>query len=54
MNEVYNGISAKLYYEEGKIRYDFIVEPNADPNQIELEFDGADDVIVNENNELVV
>lgn len=38
---VYDGIDLKLYFENGSLKYDFIVSPNTDPNQIRLKYEGA-------------
>jgi hypothetical protein len=39
---VYNGIDLVLYSRGGKLEYDFVVAPYADPKQIRLGFDGVD------------
>ena len=41
---VYPGIDLVLYGEQGRLEYDFVVEPGADPSAIGLEFDGAETV----------
>ncbi len=51
---LYDGISARVYFDSGQVRYDMIVEPGADASQIALEFEGADDVFTNRNGELVL
>ena len=38
---IYEGIDMRYYFDEGEVRYDYIVKPNADPTQIELEIKGA-------------
>jgi hypothetical protein len=38
---VYEGVDVVFYGREGILEYDFIVAPGADPQQIQLEFDGA-------------
>jgi hypothetical protein len=37
---VYDGIDAVFYGSGQQLEYDFVVAPNADPNQIRLKFDG--------------
>jgi Leucine-rich repeat (LRR) protein len=54
LEEVYTGIAARAYFEDGQMRYDMIVAPNADASQIALEFDGADGVRVNSDGDLVL
>lgn len=52
---IYDGISAVWYgRESGSNQYDLIVAPNADPNQIELRFDGADSVELDETGSLLI
>lgn len=50
---IYQGIDIRYYFDQGELRYDFIVEPGADPNQIEFEIDGEDTVRVKDN-ELII
>ena len=38
---VYEGVDVVFYGREGILEYDFVVAPGADPQQIQLEFDGA-------------
>src|SRR5690606_18562868 len=40
---LYNGIDFKIYTADGKIsmKYDFVVAPGANPNQIKLKYDGV-------------
>lgn len=42
--ELYSGIDLEMYaqMESGSLKYDLVVQPNADPNQIELQYEGAD------------
>ncbi|MGH7228540.1 MAG: hypothetical protein ACREIH_04925, partial [Nitrospiraceae bacterium] len=44
--EVYLGIDLAYYGNQGKLEYDLIVAPGADPDQIRLAFDGADKIEV--------
>jgi CSLREA domain-containing protein len=43
---IYPGIDLAYYGNEGKLEYDLIVQPGADPNQIKLAFDGAERIDV--------
>jgi hypothetical protein len=40
VKNVYNGIDLRYYFDNGYLRYDFIVQPGADPSQIKFELDG--------------
>lgn len=53
-SEIYEGIDLVFYgNEEGRLEYDFVVAPGADPNQIRLRLDGADQVRLGEDGLLV-
>ena len=53
--EVYKGINLEYYGNQRQLEYDFIVEPNADPEQIRLKFDGIKKVSVDrESGELIL
>jgi hypothetical protein len=53
--DIYPGIDLKYYGNgDGKIEYDFIIQPGADPRQIAIRYEGADDVCVDELGQLVV
>ncbi|MEZ5428168.1 MAG: SBBP repeat-containing protein [Pyrinomonadaceae bacterium] len=55
MEDVYQGIDTVWKgRENGSIQYDFIVEPNADPNQIEWRIEGAKAISINENGDLLI
>lgn len=54
MRELYPGISAVLTSESGMPRYDFILAPGADPDQIRIRFDGADSVVLENNGTVAV
>ena len=52
---LYNGIDAVFYGNaNNQLEYDFVVSPNADANQIGLNFDGAENVSIDEAGNLVV
>jgi len=52
--EIYDGIDLKYYGNGTHMEYDFIVSPGADITQIEIQYEGAETVSVNDNGELVV
>ncbi len=54
LDNLYDGISARVYFDSGQVRYDMILAPGADASQIALEFDGADDMQVNSAGDLVL
>lgn len=54
MRGVYHGIDTRVYFDQGRPRYDLIVNPGADPSQIQIEFKGADRVISRSGTEIVL
>ncbi|CAN5580159.1 hypothetical protein BH10ACI3_BH10ACI3_20670 [soil metagenome] len=50
---IYDGIDLVFYGNERQLEYDFNVQPNADPTQIKLNFDGAENIVVDEQGNLV-
>ena len=52
--EAYPGIDLAYYGNQGKLEYDFIVAPGADPNQIKLAFEGASDIRVADSGDLLL
>lgn len=54
IEHLYDGIDARVLVDVGGLRYDLHVSPGADPSQVAIEFDGADDVRVDANGDLVV
>jgi gliding motility-associated-like protein len=46
---IYKGIDMKLYSSEGFIKYDLIVEPGADINQILFEYEGLENMKLTSN-----
>ncbi|MEZ0487529.1 SdrD B-like domain-containing protein [Fibrella aquatica] len=51
-NGLWKGVDADFYESEGSMKYDFIVQPHADPAQVRLKLDGATNVKVNVQGEL--
>ncbi|WP_339750622.1 MBG domain-containing protein [Algoriphagus aquimarinus] len=52
LSELYEGISLRLYGENGMPRYDLIVDPGADLAQIKFSLDGAENVLLNQAGDL--
>ena len=52
--EAYPGIDLAYYGNQGKLEYDFIVAPGADPNQIKLAFEGASAIKVAASGDLLL
>lgn len=52
--EVYPGIDVAYYGNQGRLEYDFIVSPGADPDQIKLAFEGASEINVAESGDLLL
>jgi hypothetical protein len=42
VKNVYNGIDLRYYFDKGYLRYDFVVQPGADPSQIRFSLEGED------------
>jgi Beta-propeller repeat len=51
---VYPEIDLIYYGSHGRLEYDFIVKPGADPRQIRMRFDGAERIDLNPAGELVI
>ena len=52
--EVYPGIDLKYYGNGKQMEYDFIVSPGADYSQIQIRYDGAENLTIGENGELII
>lgn len=52
--EAYPGIDLAYYGNQGRLEYDFIVSPGADPNQIKLAFEGESDIRVADSGDLLL
>ena len=53
LKNVFKGIHQKFYFNKGNLRYDYIVEAGANPQQIKFKIKGSKQVYINSNNELV-
>ena len=53
-SSVYPGIDLLYYGNQGRLEYDFVVAPGADPARIALGFKGANGVRLNRNGDLVL
>ncbi|PLW91770.1 MAG: hypothetical protein C0592_14280 [Marinilabiliales bacterium] len=52
--EIYPGIDLIFYSKDGYLKYDFILQPGADPNDIFLQYSGADHLQIMENGDLQI
>jgi hypothetical protein len=52
--EIYSGVDLAFYGNQGRLEYDFDVAPGADPNQIQLDLSGADQLKIAEDGDLVL
>ncbi len=50
--EVYPGIDWEIYLRDGKLKYDFILQPGADPSRIRIKYSGAAHSYLSENGSL--
>lgn len=54
-DEVYSGVDLQLYgNSQGQLEYDFIVTPGSDPNQIVMEFAGAESLELDESGNILL
>ncbi len=52
--EIYSGIDLVFYGQQRQLEYDFIIAPGADPKAIALRFEGATQLGIDDNGELVL
>ena len=53
--DIYPGIDLLYYWSAGgSLEYDFVLEPGADPDAIQLRFDGPDKLEISESGDLIV
>ncbi len=53
LENVYQNIDLKYYFDQGYLRYDYIVKPGGDPNEIKFELVGDDGHTIKQSGELV-
>jgi Domain of unknown function DUF11/Beta-propeller repeat len=53
-SKVYPGVDLAYYGNAGRLEYDFVVAPGADPGQIALHFDGADGLRLDAQGNLIL
>ena len=53
-SKLYHGIDMHISSEEGSLKYEFILAPGADANQIQMRYEGADGLSVNKKGNLVI
>lgn len=50
---IYPGVDVRYYSENGYVKYDLIIQPNASPEKIALQYDGVDGLSI-DNGDLVI
>lgn len=53
-HELYNGIDLLFLEQEGALKYEFHVEPNGNPDQIQIEYEGQEKIKLNKHGNLIV
>lgn len=53
IDEIYAGIDFRLYFSSGGMKYDFIVSPGADPSQIQMKYEGQNELKIHEGKIIV-
>jgi hypothetical protein len=51
---IYIGIDLKFYFVENDLKYDFIIHPSADNNQIRIRYEGLNDLKINNFGDLLI
>ncbi len=51
-SQLWQGVDASFYESEGSMKYDFIVQPNADPSVVRLKMDGVTNLNINASGEI--
>lgn len=54
IKNIYNGIDIRYYFDEGSLRYDYIVHPGANPKQIQFNMEGANQISLNNAGEIII
>jgi hypothetical protein len=52
--QIYDGVDAVFYGNQQNLEYDFIVAPNVSPAKIALSFEGADELKIGANGDLIL
>ena len=47
---IYNGIDFRYYIDQGKLKYDIVIQPNANPKQIQMRYTGVENIKLYNNN----
>jgi len=50
---IYPGIDVRYYSENGYVKYDLIIQPNAKPEKIALQYDGVESLSIQDGNLLI-
>jgi hypothetical protein len=53
-NDIYDGVDLRYYGNQQQLEYDFLVNPGADANNIQLKFEGVQSATVADNGDLVL
>ncbi|MEZ4924559.1 MAG: gliding motility-associated C-terminal domain-containing protein [Crocinitomicaceae bacterium] len=53
-SDIYEGIDLKIFEEDDALKYEYTVEPNANPEHIKIKFYGHEKIKINASGELVV
>ena len=54
IQNLYEGIDAVFYLDNGQPRYDIVLQPGADPTKIAMKFDGQDALLANNTGGLTI
>jgi len=54
LKNIYDNIDLVYYNEEEHVRYDFVVNPGGDPNDIQIEINGSSDIKIKDNGNLEI
>ena len=53
-DDIYAGIDLVYYGDSGPLQYDFVVDPGTDFSAITLEFEGADQIVIDDSGSLIL
>jgi hypothetical protein len=54
IEKIYDRINARIYFDGPSVRYDFILQPGANPYDIKIEMKGQNDFSIDENGDLIL